>query len=73
MEIEKRTRYLELYDKYYNFLTERQREIFQMYLIEDMSYAEIGEVLNTSRNNAFDTVKKAIIKLEETKEKMESE
>ncbi len=70
MEIEKRTRFLELWDKYRHFLTTKQQKIFQMYLIEDMSYGEIGEFLNTTRNNAYESVKSSMNKLEEIDKKM---
>jgi predicted DNA-binding protein YlxM (UPF0122 family) len=47
-----------LYEIYSSLLTKRQKEIFEFYYYEDMSINEIGDVLNISKNAAFNTIKK---------------
>lgn len=73
MTLEERNKYIILFDKYQNFLTNKQRQIFEMYLFEDLTYAEIGQALKTSRNNAHDTIKKSISKLEQIKTNLSKE
>ncbi|VEU70103.1 sigma factor-like helix-turn-helix DNA-binding protein [Mycoplasmopsis glycophila] len=68
--IEKVEKYIELFEKYKNFLTQNQSQVFQLYFYEDLSYAEIAEILATTRSNAFDTLKKAITKLEKIENKL---
>ncbi|QIW62090.1 sigma factor-like helix-turn-helix DNA-binding protein [Mycoplasmopsis gallinacea] len=63
-------RYSVLFEKYKNFLTQNQRQVFELYFYNDLSYAEVAEILATTRTNAYDTVKKAIAKLEKLDEKM---
>ncbi|AKA50198.1 hypothetical protein VO56_03060 [Mycoplasmopsis gallinacea] len=63
-------RYSVLFEKYKNFLTQNQRQVFELYFYNDLSYAEVAEILATTRTNAYDTVKKAISKLEKLDEKM---
>ena len=46
-----------LYDFYGDLLTEKQKQIFDMHFQEDLSYGEIGEILNISRQAAYDRVK----------------
>lgn len=45
------------YDKYKNFLTNRQREIFEYYYFDDLSMVEIGKKLNISRAAVNDSLK----------------
>ncbi|UUD36882.1 Sigma-70, region 4 [Mycoplasmopsis californica] len=73
MNIDDRTKLLELWDKYKNFLTDKQQEIFEMYLIDDLTYGEIGKVLGTTRANAYDAIKKAKQKLIEIENKLGKE
>ncbi|SYV96684.1 Sigma-70, region 4 [Mycoplasmopsis edwardii] len=57
-------KYTMLYEKYQNLLTQNQRQIFELYFYQDLSYAEIAEITATTRTAAFDAVKKATAKLE---------
>ena len=45
-------------------LTARQKEIFQYYYHEDLSYQEIADNLDISRASAFDTLNRTLKLLE---------
>ncbi|TNK93297.1 hypothetical protein C4M95_05700, partial [Mycoplasmopsis pullorum] len=62
--------YVNLFEQYHNFLTQNQKQVFQLYFYEDLSYSEIAEVLATSRTAAYDTLKKCLNKLEKIASKM---
>ena len=54
---------------YGDLLTEKQKEVIELYYGCDLSLAEIAEIKNTSRNSVLDLLengKKKLIKLEET-------
>lgn len=58
-----------LLDFYGDVLSERRREIMEMYYNEDLSLAEIAEITSISRQGVRDSVKKSeqeLISLEET-------
>ena len=59
-----------LLDYYGAFLTERQRDIARMSADEDMSLAEIAEVVGVSRQGVRDSIVKAALKLAEFEEKL---
>lgn len=69
-DIEKVEYYCELFEKYKSFLTESQSQAFQLYFIEDQSYADIANITATTRAAAFDSVRKAINNLLKIEEKM---
>ena len=45
-----------LYDFYGNMLTDKQREVFEMYYSEDLSLAEIAQQEGISRQGVHDTI-----------------
>ena len=45
-----------LYDFYGNMLTDKQREVFEMYYSEDLSLAEIAEQEGISRQGVHDNI-----------------
>ncbi|MEA4162733.1 hypothetical protein NPA13_00810 [Mycoplasma sp. 2045] len=63
-------KYTELFDKYGNLLTQNQQQVFKLYYEQDLSYAEVAEVMATSRQAATDAVNKAIHNLLKIEEKM---
>ncbi len=60
-----------LYDFYGNLLTDRQKEILELYHEENLSLSEISEQLNISRQGVHDALKKAEKVLEEYEVKLE--
>ena len=53
----------QLFDYYGNLLTEKQRDYFTDYYLENLSLAEIAENYNVSRNAIFKQIKEAESKL----------
>lgn len=69
-DIQKKDYYNILYGYYQELLTNKQKNIFEMYYAEDYSLGEIAEELGVSRNAIWDTLKKVIDKLEEYEDKI---
>lgn len=59
MNIDEITRQSLLYDFYGALLTERQREVMELYHEENLSLSEIAEETNISRQGVHDALKKA--------------
>jgi predicted DNA-binding protein YlxM (UPF0122 family) len=59
-----------LYDFYGALLTDKQREIFEMYYLNDYSLGEISEILDISRQGVYDALKRAEDSLEFYEEKL---
>ena len=57
-------RYVKLYDTYSPLLTDRQREIMELYYNEDESLAEIAENTGITRQGVRDWIKKTEAQLE---------
>ena len=57
MDLEKRLQMCLLLDFYGNLLTDKQRDIVQMYYENDSSLAEIGEIFGISRQAVRDALK----------------
>lgn len=55
----------EYYDIYRPLLTEKQCEIMEMYYFSDLSLSEISEETGSSRQAAFNSLKKSEERLEE--------
>ena len=55
----------DLFDIYGDLLTERQRTYFKDYYFDNLSYGEISEKYNISRNASFKQLKNVIDKLNE--------
>ncbi len=62
--------YNELFDLYGELLTEKQRNYFKDYYFDNLSYGEISEKYNISRNAIFHQLKLIIDKLEYYEEKL---
>ncbi len=59
-----------LLDFYGEMLTEKQRECFTMHYNEDLSLAEIAEIMGISRQGVRDLIVRAEATLTETEEKI---
>lgn len=57
--IDKVTKVVNLYDLYGTLLTQRQRELVEMYYFDDWSLAEIAENLGVSRQAVHDNLRRA--------------
>lgn len=57
-----------IYDFYGELLTEKQKTVFESHYAEDLSFVEIGEILDISKQAAWDILKrtkKQLLKYEE--------
>lgn len=59
-----------LYDFYSSLLTERQREIYEAYVLENYALSEIADGYGISRQAVHDIVKRCNAALEEYEEKL---
>ena len=48
-----------LYDYYGDFLTSKQREIFELYYVHDLSLGEIAEQSGITRQGVYDVVRRS--------------
>ena len=62
--------YNSLYDLYGSLLTEKQREYFEDYYFHNLSFSEMAEDYDVSRNAAFKQVHIVMQKLDEYEEKL---
>ncbi len=67
---QKDMKYSLLLDFYGDILSERKREIIELYYNEDLSLAEVSEITGISRQGVRDSVKKAENELSELEEKL---
>ncbi|QNM93940.1 hypothetical protein H9M94_01555 [Mycoplasma sp. Pen4] len=68
--IENVDKYISLYEKYGSLLTQNQSQVFQLYFYQDLSYAEVAEIMATTRAAAYDAVNKACSNLEKYEAKL---
>ena len=59
MEIDKFVYFNKLYSAYKEILTQKQRDILELYLAEDFSLGEISEELGISRQAVHDAIKRS--------------
>ena len=60
-----------LYDLYGGLLNENQRIVYEYHVLDDLSFTEIGDELNISRQAAYDLFKNADKKLNDIDKKLE--
>ena len=59
-----------LYDFYGELLTERQRSVYEMSVLDDLSLSEIADTLSISRQGVHDLLKRVDHQLEEYEAKL---
>ena len=67
---EKNMRIAYLLDFYGDLLSERKRELIELYYNEDLSLSEVSEITSISRQGVRDSVKKAECELEQYETKL---
>ncbi len=63
-------RFVRMYDCYKNLLTDRQRDVMELYYNEDYSLSEIAEILQISRQAVNDSLRHSETILTETEQKL---
>lgn len=69
--MEKKLKIGNLYEFYGQLLTDKQKEILELYCTHDLSFGEISEELGISRQGVYDTIKRAEKILDEYESKLE--
>ncbi|MFV0503109.1 MAG: YlxM family DNA-binding protein [Lachnospirales bacterium] len=67
---EKINRYNFLYDFYGELLTEKQKEFFELYYLNDLSLNEISEMKNIKRQSVHSSIKRCEEKLDDFEVKL---
>lgn len=67
---QKDMKYSLLLDFYGDILSERKREIIELYYNEDLSLAEVSEITGISRQGVRDSVKKTEMELSQLEDKL---
>lgn len=68
--LDKKIEHTRLFDCYGSLLTEKQSEALSLYFEEDLSYQEIADNLEISKQAVFDKVSRGIKVLEEIEKKV---
>ena len=68
--MDKNTNYILLLDCYQALLTDKQREMMDLYYNQDFTLVEIAEEMNISRQGVYDHIKRTALLLEQYEEKM---
>lgn len=59
-----------LFDFYGELLTEKQKKIYELYHLDDLSLSEISEQMDISRQGVFDTLKRCHNQLQNFEDKL---
>lgn len=70
MNLNKNIEIMNLYEVYGNLLTEKQRQIFSLYVENDLSLAEVSGLLNISRQAVKYALDNAIKSMQEYEKKL---
>lgn len=68
--VEKSSEIAELFDYYKPLLTDKQREYFELYFFEDLTYQEVAEDFGVSRTAVHDSISKTITILKDLELKL---
>lgn len=68
--MDKNTNYILLFDCYQALLTDKQREMMDLYYNQDFTLVEIAEEMNISRQGVYDHLKRTAHLLQQYEEKM---
>ncbi len=60
-----------LFDFYGELLTDRQKELYQLYHLDDLSLGEISEQLSISRQGVYDAIKRCDKQLSHFEDKLQ--
>lgn len=63
-------RYNLLFDFYGELLTSYQKELLKLYLSEDLTFSEIADIHQKSRQTVYDTIDRSLKRLDEYEKKM---
>lgn len=64
MELNKNVKLIALYDVYSNCLTQKQQQVFDMCLLQDLSLKEVSDLLNITRQAVKFSLDNTIVLLE---------
>jgi len=67
MNLESREVYTELFEEYGPVLSQRQKQVMHLYLLEDLSLVEIADIMATTRQAVNDALRKGQKKLDKFK------
>ncbi len=68
LELQRRVKLSRLYDLYGPLLTQRQRQVYELHDLEDLSLSEISQELDISRQAVSDQLQRGRERLEELEE-----
>lgn len=68
--MDEKVHYCELFDVYSQLLTDRQREIAELYFYKDLSFGEIAEIFSISRQSVNDALKTVRSELDDYESKL---
>lgn len=70
MKMDKNTHYILLFDCYQALLTDKQRQMMELYYNHDFTLVEIAEELQISRQGVYDHIKRTVQLLQQYEDKM---
>ncbi len=71
MKLKTRLELDRLYQTYQNMLTDKQQQIFELYIDDDYSIIEICEMLNITKNGVYNSLKQTEKKLRNLEQELQ--